>query len=114
MKEFMEKHDSYSDPVVEVMDAVVQHQIRTISENFLKIMESLRLLMCHALCTEACAYGGGGDGANGFGGTFGIDEHMQELQSNLDMLSPSANWRQQVRVFMYEVWLWGDVCDICD
>ena len=55
--DFQTMYDSYADPVVEVMDAVVLHQITAISESFLKIIESYRLILSTALCAEAVHYG---------------------------------------------------------
>ena len=45
-------YDNYADPVIEVMDAVVLHQIQSISESFLKIIESYRLILCTTLCAD--------------------------------------------------------------
>ena len=97
--EFVDLHDSYADPVVEVTDAVVLFQMRKISESFLKVVDSLRLIICYGLCVEACSFGGAEAPT-----TFWIDHFVNQVHKNVDVLSNSLSWRAQVRDFMHESW----------
>jgi hypothetical protein len=94
VNDFLEVYDSYADPVVEVMDAVVIHQISTISESFLSIVESLRLILCYSLCQEACSSGGADPPT-----TFWVDHFINKLHRNIELISPHEKWRSQVHVF---------------
>lgn len=99
VQDFLRMYDSYADPVVEVMDAVVLHQISAISESFLRVLESLRLILCHSICQEACNFGGQMPPT-----TFWIDHFITNLHRDIELLSPTEKWRGQVQAFMYETW----------
>eukprot|EP00392_Amoebophrya_sp_AT5.2_P002892 g2897.t1 len=99
IKDFLKMYDSYADPVVEVMDAVVLHQITAIAESFLKIIESYRLILCTTLCAEACHFGGPENH-----GTYWIDHWITELHRNVEVISDKEHWRDQVKLFMFETW----------
>lgn len=99
VEEFSNLYESYTDPVIEVMDAVVLHQISGISKSFLKVVESFRLILCQSVCPDACNFGG-----PDMAGTFFIDHWITELHRNVECISNSANWREQVSDFMFSKW----------
>ncbi|CAD7937691.1 unnamed protein product [Amoebophrya sp. A25] len=99
VQDFMQMYDNYADPVIEVMDAVVLHQIQSISESFLKIVESYRLILSTTLCAEVC-HSGGPDSY----GTYWIDHWITELHRNVEVISEKDSWREQVRLFMFDTW----------
>ena len=73
--------------------------MRRVSESFLKVVDSLRLVLCMGLCSEACSFGG-----NDAPTTFWIDHFVNQVHKNIDILSGSPTWRGQVKTFMFETW----------
>ncbi len=104
VEEFLNLYESYTDPVVEVMDAVVLHQLSGIAKSFLKVVESFRLILCSVVCADACNPGGVSAADSSSGGTYFIDHWITELHRNVECISNKQDWRLQVSDFMFTKW----------